>query len=83
MESICYEDNIGGRFEYTYNQMNYVIVGTLVYGLGLTIASWIISRCIIDKEDIQDIIEEEEEKKEIYEEKYPLENIKICPEINR
>ena len=77
MESICYEDNIGSDFEYTYNQMNYVIVGTLVYGLGLTIASCIISRCIIDKEAIQDIIEEEEEEeKEIYEEKYPLENIK-------
>ncbi len=77
MESICYEDNIGSDFEYAYNQMNYVIVGTLIYGLGFTISAWFISRCLMDKETILEIIEEEEkEKEEVYEEKYPLENVK-------
>ena len=52
MESICYEDNIGSDFEYAYNQMNYVIVGTLIYGLGFTISAWFISRCLMDKETI-------------------------------
>ena len=78
MESICYDD-IETDFKYVYNQMNYFIVGSLIYGFGLTISAWCISRCLLNKDVLLEITEDEdgdEDEEELYEEKYPLANIK-------
>lgn len=63
-------------FDYRYNNMNYFIVGTLVYGLGFTVSAWFISKCLWDKDDILDDFEDDfediSEEEELYEDKYPL-----------
>ena len=67
-------------FEYAYDNMNYFIVGTLVYGLGFTISAWFVSRCLWDKDDIlEDIFEEVGEVEDVgveYQDKFPLDNFK-------
>lgn len=59
-------------FENVYNSINKLIVCTLIYGSGLTIGVWFVSRCLWDKYDILDDFEDEFEEEELYEDKYPL-----------
>ena len=81
MDSIfCdYDDDIinTSNFYYFYNNLNYVIVATLIYALGLTISGCLVSKYLLDHEVfIENFEEEKEEKEEIYENKYPLNEIK-------
>ena len=48
-------------FEYAYNGMNNLIVATLIYGLGLTVGTWFVSRFLWDSEIVLENIEEREE----------------------
>jgi len=63
-------------FENVYNSINKLIVCTLIYGSGLTIGCWFVSRCLWDKDDILDDFEDDFEdileEEELYEDKYPL-----------
>ena len=71
MESMVCEELFEKTFiEETYDQFNFTIVGILVYGLGLTIGTWVVSKCIWDKDVVLESIDEEEE--ELYTDKYPL-----------
>jgi len=75
MDSMFCNDGMNEKtnMEAAYDNMNYFIVCTLVYGLGLTIGCWFVSRCLWDKEDIlEDIFEDILEEEELYEDKYPL-----------
>jgi len=64
-------------FEYAYNGMNNLIVTTLIYGLGLTVGTWFVSRFLWDSELVLDsFIEEPKIKEVLYEDKYPLDNYK-------
>lgn len=63
-------------FKYVYNSMNNLIVGTLVYGLGLTVGAWFVSRFLWDSEIVLENIEEPKIKEVLYEDKYPLDNYK-------
>ena len=75
MDSMFCNDGMNEKtnMEAAYDNMNYFIVCTLVYGLGLTIGCWFVSRCLQDKEDIlEDIFEDILEEEELYEDKYPL-----------
>jgi hypothetical protein len=76
MDSIFCNDGMNEKtdMEAAYDNMNYFIVGTLVYGLGLTISAWFVSRCLWDGETVLENIEvkEEEVVEELYEDKYPL-----------
>ena len=76
MDTMFCDDFDKSDFDYRYNNMNYFIVGTLVYGLGFTVSAWFISKCLWDKDDILDDFEDDfediSEEEELYEDKYPL-----------
>jgi len=61
------------NFEYFYDNMNNMIIVTLVYAFGLTIGGCLVSKYLLDTEVfIENFEEEEQEKEEVYEDKYPL-----------
>lgn len=72
---ICEELFEKTLIEETYNQFNFTIVGILVYGLGLTVGTWVVSKCIWDEKTVMESIEEEKEE-ELYINKYPLDSFK-------
>ena len=80
MESMFCDNDIEFEqtgFEYAYNGMNNLIVAILIYGLGLTVGTWFVSRFLWDGDVVLESIEEEPKIKEVlYEDKYPLDNCK-------